>query len=100
MAALVEGESEIQAFAAIRAAETTGRPLGAADFVTDLERVLGRPIARRAPGRKPAQPAPETLRLLSAKLGVCYSCPPIRRMLRAPPRATGSSARTICPTNS
>ena len=53
-AALVEGEAESPAFAAIRAAETTDRPLGAADFVTNLERLLGRPIARRAPGRKPA----------------------------------------------
>ena len=40
------------------AAETTGRPLGAAAFVADLERRLGRPIARRAPGRKPT-PKPE-----------------------------------------
>ena len=30
-----------------------GRPLGTPDFVTGLERLLGRPIARRAPGRKP-----------------------------------------------
>ena len=42
------------AFAALRGAETTGRPLGNADFVAGLERLLGRPIARRAPGRKPA----------------------------------------------
>jgi putative transposase len=63
-AALVEGEAESPAFAAIRAAEMTGRPLGAADFVTNLEHLLGRPIARRAPGRKPAQPAPEAQRLL------------------------------------
>jgi hypothetical protein len=33
--------------------EDSGRPLGTADFVTGLERLLGRPIARRAPGRKP-----------------------------------------------
>jgi hypothetical protein len=42
-AARVEGDAESQAFAAIRAAETTGRPL-----------------ARRAPGRKPTQQTPET----------------------------------------
>jgi len=35
-------------------AETTGRPLGAPEFVTALESLLGRKIARRAPGRKTA----------------------------------------------
>jgi len=40
-------------FTALRRAEATGRPLGTADFVTELERLLGRPIARRSPGRKP-----------------------------------------------
>jgi len=63
-AALVEGEAESAAFAANRAAETTGRPLGAADCVADLERLLGRAIARRAPGRKPSRPAPEAPPLL------------------------------------
>ena len=53
-AELIEGDAEIAAFAALRAAEQTGRPLGTADFVANLERRLGRPIARRAPGRKPA----------------------------------------------
>jgi putative transposase len=43
-----------EAFQRLRAAESSGRPLGTADFVADLERRLGRPIARRAPGRKPA----------------------------------------------
>jgi len=51
-------------FASIRAAETTGRPLGAADFVADLERIPGRPVARRAAGRKPAQSAIDTPWLL------------------------------------
>jgi putative transposase len=40
-------------FAAVRRSESTGRPLAAEDFVRDLERRLGRPIARRAPGPKP-----------------------------------------------
>jgi putative transposase len=40
-------------FAQLRLSETTGRPLAAEDFVEDLERRLGRPIARRAAGRKP-----------------------------------------------
>ncbi len=62
-AALIEGDAESPAFAAIRAAETTGRALGAADFGADLEGVLGRPIARRSPGRKPARAEPETPRL-------------------------------------
>jgi putative transposase len=51
-AALIEGEANDPAFAALRAAETTGRPVGTPDFVADLERRLGRPVARRAPGRK------------------------------------------------
>ena len=38
----------------LRAAETTGRPLGTTDFVDGLEKVLRRKIARRAPGRKPS----------------------------------------------
>jgi putative transposase len=40
-------------FTALRRAESTGRPLGNPDFVADLEQLLGRPIAKRAPGRKP-----------------------------------------------
>ena len=38
---------------AIRAGERTGRPLGSADFVGDLERRLGRVLARQRPGPKP-----------------------------------------------
>jgi hypothetical protein len=38
---------------ALRRSEGTGRPLGAPEFVAGLERLLGRPIARRALGRKP-----------------------------------------------
>ena len=52
-AELISSDDAPGALAAIRAAETTGRPLGTAAFVADLERRLGRPIARRAPGRKP-----------------------------------------------
>ena len=52
-AELIGSDDAPSALAAIRAAETTGRPLGTAAFVADLERRLGRPIARRAPGRKP-----------------------------------------------
>lgn len=49
-------EHDAAAFEALRLAEGTGRPLGAADFIAGLERLLGRPIARRGPGRKPARP--------------------------------------------
>jgi len=53
-----------RAFSALRLSEGTGRPLGAADFVADLERLLGRPVARRAPGRKPSAPSMEPPTLL------------------------------------
>jgi putative transposase len=48
---LLENE---EAFGALRRAESTGRPVGTAEFVTGLERVLGRRIARRAPRPAPA----------------------------------------------
>jgi putative transposase len=47
-------EDKNEAYAALRRAESTGRPVGAEEFVKGLERLLGRPIARRAPGPKPA----------------------------------------------
>ena len=51
-------------FTSLREAEGIGRPLGTAGFVTELERRLGRPIARRAPGRKAvAIPVGEQLNL-------------------------------------
>jgi putative transposase len=54
-----------QDFGDLRLAEGSGRPLGTADFVTGLERLLGRTIARRAPGRKPtASVTGEQLKLL------------------------------------
>jgi putative transposase len=40
----------------IRAAERMGRPLGAAEFVADLERRAGRALAPRKPGPKPKAP--------------------------------------------
>jgi putative transposase len=45
-------QDHVEAFTSLRKAECIGRPLGTADFVIELERRLGRPIARRAPGRK------------------------------------------------
>ena len=56
-AALIADPANDAGFAVLRAAELTGRPLGTADFVAGLERTLKRRIARRAPDRKPAQPA-------------------------------------------
>jgi len=38
----------------IHASERTGRPLGGKAFVAKLEKRLGRPLARRKPGPKPA----------------------------------------------
>ena len=43
-------------FISLREAEGIGRPLGTADFVTELERRLGRSIARRAPGQGRGDP--------------------------------------------
>ncbi len=63
-AALIETDAERSSFAALRSAETTGRPLGTDAFVADLERRLGRPIARRAPGCKPAPRPLDQLALL------------------------------------
>ena len=48
------GRSSDQDFRGLRDAEGTGRQLGPADFVAGLEAMLGRKIARRAPGGKPA----------------------------------------------
>lgn len=56
--------SDEEMFARIRSAEGCGRPLANEDFVMGLERILGRPIARRAPGRKPKsrdEPQPNLL---------------------------------------
>ena len=54
---LSEGEASA-ASAALRAAETTGRPLGNAAFIEGLERILGRRLARGRPGPAP-KPAPD-----------------------------------------
>jgi len=59
-------ENTDEDFSDLRRAETSGRPLGAPEFVTGLENLLGRKIARRAPGRKPrpTTPTAEQLELL------------------------------------
>ena len=46
----------------------TGRPLGTPEFVAGLEGLLGRRIARRAPGRRPTEvPANDQLELLGLR---------------------------------
>jgi hypothetical protein len=40
-------------FSELLRVEATGRPLGAPEFVTGPEKLLGRKIARRAPVRRP-----------------------------------------------
>jgi len=51
-ALIAPGAADEQLFAAIRSCERTGRPLGNSQFIAGLEKILGRSIARRAPGRK------------------------------------------------
>ena len=60
---LFEAETDTSSFAALRAAEASGRPLGADDFVARIEQRLRRRLRRRKPGRKPRQPASEQLEL-------------------------------------
>jgi len=61
--ALLEADAA-EDFSDLRRAETTGRPLCAPEFVSGLEKILGRTIARRAPGRKPTGDDRNQLRLL------------------------------------
>ncbi len=58
------GDEDVQRFGALRAAETTGRPVGAAAFIADLERSLGRVLTPRKRGRKATKGAPEQPSLL------------------------------------
>src|SRR5258708_5612298 len=51
-------------YEALRRSEGTGRPVGAPEFVAGLEALLGRPIARRAPGRKKRGASPNQLELV------------------------------------
>jgi putative transposase len=65
-AALIADRANEAGFAALRAAEQTGRPLGTKDFIEGLERILGRRNARRAPGRKPKKSPEEQQSLFRA----------------------------------
>lgn len=56
-------------FAVVRDTERTGPLLATADFVVaNLERLLGRPIATRAPARRPILVSPEHEELLLLQL--------------------------------
>ncbi|HEY2177373.1 MAG TPA: hypothetical protein VGH15_02225 [Caulobacteraceae bacterium] len=57
--------AEPPAFKSLRASEGSGRPLRNADFIAGLGCLLGRPIAKRAPGRKPKVVAEGKLDLLA-----------------------------------
>lgn len=50
---LLEGALDADAIKALRAAEFTGRPLGSADFIAQVEQRLGRSLAKRTAGPKP-----------------------------------------------
>ncbi len=63
-ASLLEGDGDEVAFRALRSSEGSGRPLGNADFIAGLERLLRRRIAKRAPGRKSKNVTSEQLELL------------------------------------
>jgi putative transposase len=52
-AAFLTEAEDAPAAAALKAAETTGRPLGAEDFIQGLERILRRRLARGRPGPAP-----------------------------------------------
>jgi putative transposase len=52
-AAFLAEAEQPEASAALRAAETTGRPLGNEAFIKGLERILGRKLARGRPGPAP-----------------------------------------------
>ncbi|WP_448586697.1 transposase [Thermaurantiacus sp.] len=55
--ALLRQPPDEAALAALRAGERTGRPVGSASFLAELEAVLGRRLARQRPGRKPRSAA-------------------------------------------
>jgi len=57
---LIGIEPDLAMLVRLRAAETTGRPLGAAEFIDQLERRLGRALRPRRPGRKPRMDASGT----------------------------------------
>ena len=57
---LIGIEPEPSVLVRLRAAESTGRPLGDDDFVGAIERRLGRVVRPRKPGRKPRTASPNS----------------------------------------
>jgi putative transposase len=53
---LLAGEAEAELFARLRAAESIGRPLGNAGFLTRLERLTRRTLKPAKRGPKPSEP--------------------------------------------
>jgi hypothetical protein len=53
---LLADETKPTEIAALRRFTHTGRPLGTAAFVTELERATRRPLAARKRGRRPQRP--------------------------------------------
>jgi putative transposase len=53
---LLAGEGEAELFARLRAAESIGRPLGSAGFLTRLERLTRRTLKPAKRGPKPSEP--------------------------------------------
>jgi putative transposase len=53
---LIEGEADEAGYAALRGAETIGRPLGGIDFVAAIARCLDRAVTPRKRGESRAAP--------------------------------------------
>jgi hypothetical protein len=51
--AYLASETPAETIRRLRLHERTMRPVGDAGFIGELERLLGRPLARRKPGPKP-----------------------------------------------
>ncbi len=52
---ILAGAAGAKASQDLRDAETSGRPLGDAEFIAGLERILGRRLSRGRPGPAPRQ---------------------------------------------
>jgi hypothetical protein len=61
-------ENALAVFAMLRDAESTGRPLGSDEFVTELERRIGRRRQRQKPGRRSSERT-EQLKLRLSEMG-------------------------------
>lgn len=63
-AAFLGTPEDQQATRALRMAETTGRPLGSAEWIARLEQATGRNLSRRKPGPKPRPKTSEEVRCI------------------------------------